>query len=166
VLVGALMRPGRYLLVTVYVRVREDTESLGAAISSTSQQAVTHAKPFPLRNCPDSGRAVTNHRHVRCDPVHCRRPCVDARDQGPAWSSDRDPEASANGVGQGQPQHGLRPRAVPAGNPAKARIRATCRHHGGGRVFQGVRIRLSAGRADTAVSTWPALGALVGVAVI
>jgi len=53
------------------------------------------------------------------------------------------PEASTHGMGQGESGQGLRTGAVPARDPAAAPDRAACRDHGGGRVLQGVRVRLT-----------------------
>jgi hypothetical protein len=67
----------------------------------------------------------------------------------------------ANAVGQRQPRSGLRPGAVAAGHPAEAQDRAARRDHGGGRVFQGVSVRLPARKRTPHVSTWRALARLV-----
>ena len=67
--------------------------------------------------------------------VHRRRPSSGARDQGTAWRRHRRSQAGAGGVGQGQSRGGLRPRAVPAGDPAEARDCAACRDHRGGRLL-------------------------------
>jgi CRISPR-associated endonuclease Cas1 len=82
--------------------------------------------------------------------VYRRRPGALARDQGTARRSDRGSEASTHGVGQGESRHGLRPGAVPAGDPPEAQDRAAYRDHGRGRLLQGVRVRLPAWEADTA----------------
>ena len=64
--------------------------------------------------------------------------------------SDHRSQAGAVGVGQSQSRRDLRPGAVPAGDPAEARDRAACRDHGGGRVLQGIRVRLPAREANAA----------------
>ena len=53
--------------------------------------------------------------------VYRHRPCSGARDQGPARRRHRSPKAGTHGVGQGESRRGLRPGAVPAGDPAEAR---------------------------------------------
>ena len=80
--------------------------------------------------------------------VHRRRPCLDARDQGPAWCRHRGAQAGAHGMGQGQSRDGLRPGDVPEGGPAETRNGAARRDHGGGWLLQGVRVRLPAREAD------------------
>ena len=85
-------------------------------------------------------------RRSRHEPAP--RPRAGSRDPRQARCSDCGSEASTHGVGQRQFRHGLRPRAVPAGHPAQAPDCAACRDHGGGRVLQGVRVRLSAWEAD------------------
>jgi hypothetical protein len=76
---------------------------------------------------------------------------------------DRHSRAGAVGLAQGQSRHGLRPGAVPAGDPAEARNCEALRDLQCGRLFQGVRLRLPARKANTACIDAGGVGELGGI---
>jgi hypothetical protein len=120
-----------------------------AATSSTPRQKPMSTNALSLWSCPDCGGAVTNPRHVRCEACISAVRCSGTRDQGTARSSHRGTQRGALGMEQGQSRCGVRPGAVPEGDPAEARNCTACRDHGGGRLFQGVRQRHYSGEVDT-----------------
>lgn len=144
-------RPDSALRVTYPRTLNYDSRTVSRTIRSRPRRVRARCGSghgSPAEQAPQSGR-----------------PCVHARDQGSASSGDRGSKASTHGVGQGESRHGLRHGAVPAGHLAEAQYRAAFRDHGGRRPLEGVRQRHQRGKWAPHVSTWGALGELVGIGV-